>query len=251
MNDEEQRLQALIATVQSRSPGWRKALNRLIAEIQQLPGLTRSPHPDYYEALDDTLLHLIDEIQSFVPQHPSIVQSLTAWINGKLRLKYRVRELYNPSGDRRPRKLKTPQAQFRNRSRKVPLSLDKPLTTTGNETFGDRLAAPSLWEVREQLERDRRSQHHTCIGRQLQQYIEQDPEGKLKQCHPGNYPDCHTQVLSQRLLLKSPPDKLAQIARDLKINYHTLNWHWQYKALPLLRSIALDLGYTDPEILED
>ncbi|MEC4802862.1 MAG: hypothetical protein SAJ12_11885 [Jaaginema sp. PMC 1079.18] len=241
MNDQEQRLQALIASVQQRSPGWRVSLNRLIVEIQQLPGLTISPHPDYYEALNDTLLHLVTEIHDFVPQHPSLVQSLTAWINGKLRLKYRVRELYNSERDRL---LKTPQAEFRAQSRKAPLSLDKPIANTGNETFGDRLAVPSLWEVREQLERDRLSQKHNRIGRQLQAYIAQDPEGKLQQCHPGQYPDCHCQILSQRLLLKNPPDKLAQIAQDFKINYHTLNWHWRHKALPLLRSLAIELGYS-------
>lgn len=62
MNERDERLGKLIEAVRQHPSGslsWRKAMNQLLIEIQQLPGLARSAHPDYLEALDDTLLKLL------------------------------------------------------------------------------------------------------------------------------------------------------------------------------------------------
>ncbi|HEY9652310.1 MAG TPA: hypothetical protein V6C95_16750, partial [Coleofasciculaceae cyanobacterium] len=75
------------------------------------------------------------------------------------------------------------------------------------------------------------------------QYIKQDPEQKLRQCHPKASPNCNCQLLSQRISLKSPPDKFSQLARELNINYQTLVQHWKRSCLPLLQTIAINLGY--------
>lgn len=246
MKEREERLKALIATVQQhprQSLSWRKALNQLILEIQQLPGLAKSSHPDYYEALDDALMRLADEIQDFQPQQASLVQSLTAWINGKLRLKYAVRELHSPSRRRVRSTRPTAKTEFKQQARQAPLSLDTPLSGDRGETFATQIASPSLWEVQAQIVREQQRHNNLRIGLKLQRYIEQDPEGILQKCHPKAYPHCHCQVLSRRLLLKVPPDRFVTVAQDLKANYHTLNWHWKNKGLPLLQAIALDLGY--------
>jgi hypothetical protein len=116
----------------------------------------------------------------------------------------------------------------------------------GSETLSDRLADSvpcTLLEIEAQTRREQEQQKNQRIGVQLKQYIDQDPEGKLRRCHPQAYPECNCQILSQRLLLKYPPDKLAIVARDLNINYNTLTWHWKNKALPLLQAIARSLGY--------
>jgi hypothetical protein len=248
MNERDERLGKLIEAVRQHPSGslsWRKAMNQLLIEIQQLPGLARSAHPDYLEALDDTLLKLGDEIQEFEPRQPSLEKSLVAWINLKLRLKYEVRDLH-ASQQTRAKNPKNPQAEFQEQVRKPPLSLDVPLGDEGSETLSDRLAASvpcTLLEIEAQTGREQEQQKNQRIGVQLKQYIDQDPEGKLRRCHPQAYPECNCQILSQRLLLKYPPDKLAIVARDLNINYNTLTWHWKNKALPLLQAIARSLGY--------
>ncbi|MDY7016324.1 MAG: hypothetical protein SVX43_22550, partial [Cyanobacteriota bacterium] len=117
----EERLKQAIAAVKQHPRGshpWRRAMNQLIVEIQNLPGLVKSSHPDYPEALNDTFLRLSEEIQAFDPQYPSIAQSLTAWINGKLRLKYAVRELSSPQRSPKPTPNPTAKTEFRQQTRK-------------------------------------------------------------------------------------------------------------------------------------
>lgn len=251
MSERDEQLRVLIAAVCENRIGslsWRKAMNQLILEIQQLPGLARSSHPDYLVALDDTLLKLGEEIQEFEPRHPSLEKSLVTWINLKLRLKYEVRTLHFPNRvrTRNLTKPKSSQAEFQAQAQKPPLSLDIPLGDDRSETLGTQLAASTpqtLWEIEAQIRREQQQRKNQTIGVQLKLYIEQDPEGKLRRCHPQAYPECNCQILSQRLLLRYPPDKLALIAREFNINYHTLNWHWKNKGLPLLQTIAKALGY--------
>jgi transcriptional antiterminator len=81
------------------------------------------------------------------------------------------------------------------------------------------------------------------IGLELELYIEQDPEGKLKNSYPRSYPECNCQFLILRLVLKEPPDKFKDLAEELKVNYNTLTSHWYRKCEPSLQEIAVTLGY--------
>lgn len=244
---EERLKQAIDAIRQSpkNSLAWRKAMNQLLLEIQNLPGLTKSTHPDYPAVLNDILLRLAEEIHEFEPQHSSLTASLLAWIEFKLRLKYAVRDLHRPIRSRSRKTPKTIKEEFREQSRQKPLSLDTPIASEAGETFSDRLPSPfaNFWELQGEIEREQQQQKNVRIGVKLQDYIDRDPEGKLQNCHPKEHPCCHCQMLSQRLLLKHPPDRLSQIAKEFHIKYHTLNWHWHNKALPLLRSLAIEFGY--------
>ncbi|MEM9542674.1 MAG: hypothetical protein AAGA60_24680 [Cyanobacteria bacterium P01_E01_bin.42] len=245
---QEERLKQLIDEIRQspkNSLTWRKAMNRLLLEIQNLPGLTKSTHPDYAAVLNDVLLRLAEEIHEFEPQHDSFTASLVAWIELKLRLKYAVRDLHRSPRSRSRKTQKTIKEEFREQSRQKPLSLDTPVTSEAGETFSDRLASSlaNFWELQAEIEREQQQQKNVRIGVKLQDYINRDPERKLQGCHPKAHPRCHCQMLSQRLLIKQPPDRLTQIAKEFQIKYHTLNWHWQNKALPLLRSIAIEFGY--------
>ncbi|MBD2071880.1 hypothetical protein H6F93_30905 [Leptolyngbya sp. FACHB-671] len=258
LNEEEaceDRLRQLIFAVQQNprsSLTWRRAMNQLLLEIQQLPGLAKSNHPDYPEALNDTFLRLADEIHEFEPQQASLQRSLIAWINGKLRLKYRIKDLVTPQ---RPPRTKTqnPKIEFQRQAQKTPISIDKPLSEDASTTFADQLVAPgacTILELEEEVRQAQAAQQRNRIGLQLAEYIETDPEEKLRQCHPQAYPACNCQMLSQRLLLKHPPDRMVQLAREFEINYHTLNWHWKNRGLPLLQTIAQNLGYQPDKDIE-
>jgi hypothetical protein len=80
----------------------------------------------------------------------------------------------------------------------------------------------------------------------LELYIETDPDYELRNSHPRNFSGCNSQLLTQRMLLKHPPDTLAEISREFAIDYQTLNSHWKRKTLPLLRELAIRFGYLDP-----
>jgi hypothetical protein len=95
----------------------------------------------------------------------------------------------------------------------------------------------------DQIIREEQEKVNVPIGRQLWNYIEEDSEGILRNCHPKNCSQANCQELAKRLLLKNPPDKLTDIARDLNVNNQTLNAHWKRTCLPLLRSIAKRFGY--------
>ena len=58
----------------------------------------------------------------------------------------------------------------------------------------DRLAQQELEEANKRLEQD------------LKRYIEEDPEGKLRGCHPRGYPHCNCQELVKRRILQEPED---------------------------------------------
>lgn len=227
----EQHLRQLIEEVCQhplKTPKRRKAMNRLLIEIQRLPGLGKSSHPDYLDALNQTWEWVNRSICArFDWGEPKVQERLVQWLNKYLY--WRIKDLYlSPKGN--------------------PTSLDTPI---GNDEAGttllellseNSLHPPSrsgLDAYIEQIERERQQD----IGLALERYIEQDPEGKLQNCHPKAHPECNCQLMSQRILLKSPPDKLSALSTELNIKYQTLNAHWKRNCLPRLQEIAKELGY--------
>lgn len=225
--DREEWLRMLITAVCEKHPNgtleWRIAMNRLLIEIQELQGLAKCFHADYHEVLNDTLIQVSQKICDFRPNRSfSFTKSLVGWINQKLRLKYRVLDLYS----------NTPLAQT-----------EKTNTETFIEQYPDSRPC-NLLELEAEAEEWQRQQTIEIIGKRVRNYIEQDPEGKLSRCYPRNFPDCNCQILSQRLLLKDTPDKLAVVARELRVPYQTIAAHWKRKARPLLEEIAAEIGYS-------
>lgn len=246
--DLEQQVIELLSTLKSNSSSsvaWRRAMDRLLRVLPAIPGIFKSSHSHYPEVWNDVLLRVSREIDSFIVPKKDVLSSLAYWINLKLRLKYAIRDLQR--GDRAT-KTRSPKSLFQYQARQPPLSLDRPITSDSEQTFADQLPTPTLATLEDYLSRVQHEAQQEILAADLQQYIETDPEIMLRDCHPRKYPQANAQFLALRLLLKEPPDTLAQIARELTINYHTLNWHWQNKALPLLREIALSWGYKPPDL---
>lgn len=235
MDEQDELLQQLITVVTQYPNGsreWRKAMYHLLSSIQTLPGLARRAHPDYPEVLNVTLDSVSQNIWEFQPRSSSLTKDFVNWINYRLRHKYRVLELNQ------------------NASSKL-ISIDSPVSTKpGSKTFADRLADPrpsNIWELEAEIEQWQQQQTTESIGRRLRQYIEQDPEGKLRSCASRRYPKCNGHLLSQRKYLQNPPDNLAKFAREFEIPYITVVKHWTNRALPLLQTIALEFGYNPTE----
>ncbi|MFN6562911.1 MAG: helix-turn-helix domain-containing protein [Nostoc sp. ChiSLP01] len=217
------------------SPERQKALNRLLIFIQQLPGIYKSGHQDYLEALNLTWEWVSRKICAFEARSrsdsegvsPSLQQSLVIWINGYL--KWRIKDLYIPDSN-------------------YTISLDR-LTRNdeGDETsLLNILPDPQspitldLLDIKiAQIQENQRQ----GVGERIRQYIEQDQEGKLTASCLRKNPECHCQLLAMRLLIENPPHKISDIARELNISNQTLYSHWKKNCLPLLREIGINFGY--------
>ncbi|QSJ16068.1 hypothetical protein JYQ62_30555 [Nostoc sp. UHCC 0702] len=205
-----------------------KALNKLLMVIQQLPGVYKSSHQDYLEALNLTWEWVSRKICTFEARSPSLQQSLIIWINGYL--KWRIKDLYTPDSN-------------------YTFSLDKPTRNEeGDETtllniIADPQSPTITLDLLDLKIAQIQEAQRQSIGKRIKQYIQQDQEGKLTTSYPRKNPECHCQLLAMRLLVQNPPHKIADIARELNISNQTLYSHWKSHCLTLLREIAINYGY--------
>lgn len=194
-----------------------KLLNRLLSLISKLPGIYRSSHQDYPEAYNRTLEWVAKNIEHFEARSSySIIQSFVVWINGYLR--WRILDLYT--------------AEQNYKSKRVyefPESQSDRLSQMSDPKYSLNLLDRKIAQLQE-LQRQRQ-------GNRVKDYIEADPDEKLRNCHPKKCSACHCQFLAKKLLLTEPPAKISEIAREFDTNNQTLYSHWKQKCLPLLREI--------------
>lgn len=230
----DERLKQLIEAVCQHPTGsveWRKAMHRLLIELQRLPGLRKSSHPDYLQALNQTWEWIGRNIcRDFEPRSESIQQSLVHWINGYLY--WRIKDL--------------PFSEASNS-----ISLDAPIGNEEGTPLLEQLSqtgfqSPTLSGLDGHIQRLQREQIQR-LGLSLERYIQQDPERKLRNCYPRAYPNCNCQLLSQRRYLNDPPDTFQDIAEELDMPFRQLTNHWYGRCKPLLQAIAKDLGYRPDE----
>lgn len=191
----------------------RKLLDRLLRQLQYLPRLLKSSHPDYAEALNRTWEWLDNNLHKFNLQNSPLQYCLVTWINGNLR--YRIRDLYTQ---------KTLHM----------LSID---TVEESGFYIPSLSSLDVY-IDEQLE----IQANQNLARAIARYIDRDPEQKLRNCHPLNRPDCNSQIIAQRLFLRPSPEKLSAIGRKLNINTQTIHSFWQRKGFPKVQAIAREIA---------
>lgn len=205
-----------------------KALNRLLLTIQQIPGIYKSSHQDYLEALNRTWEWLCKNICKFEARSPSLQNSLLSWINGYL--KWRIKDLLLPDSN-------------------YTISLDTPIggdegkQTTRLDILADPNSPSLTLDLLDQQIAELQEQQRQSLSHRIRQYINQDENGTLTGCYPKKHPECHCQLLAMGLLLEQPPHKIADIAREFNISNQTLYSHWKNKCLPMLREIGINLGY--------
>lgn len=231
----DERLKQLIEAACQHPTGslkWRKAMHRLLIELQRLPGLGKSSHPDYLHAWNQTLEWISRYIcRDFEPRSGSIQQSLVNWINGYLY--WRIRDLHSKEVSN-PISLDTLIGDYEQRT-----PLLEQLSQTG-------LESPTLSGLDGHIERLQKEKIQR-LGLSLEGYIQQDPQKKLRKCYPRAYPHCHCQLLSQRRYLKDSPDTFQDIAQEMNMPLRQLTNHWYGRCKPLLQAIAKDLGYPPDE----
>ncbi|NER23997.1 MAG: hypothetical protein F6J96_25485 [Symploca sp. SIO1C2] len=204
----------------------RKSIDRLLLVIPSLPGLAKDSHPDYEEVLYETLSEVPKYISDFQPQQDSIIKSFVAWINYKLRLKYRITELYSQGKQVRV------------------TSLDQLLT---DQRYKSLLNTNFAYLDSPEAE--------TSIAQRVWEYIDQDPEGKLRKCTPQRYPDCNAQAVA-KILYSSESYKangqanLKVLAQHFNIPYQTFYSYWKKHCQPLLSEIAKEIGNSKEDSYE-
>lgn len=213
------------------SPQRQKALNRLLIVVAKLPGIYHSSHQDYATALNRTfewLCQNIDRFDAIATREsdrnlPDVEKSFVRWINGYL--KWRIRDLSAPD-------------------RKYPVSLNQSLGNEEGESIelGDILPDAKFLNSLEDLIAREQENKRQRQGEAVRQYIEQDPDKKLSNCHPRKHPQCHCQILAIKLHLQEPPMKISVLAREFNVNHQTLYSHWKQKCLPILKEIASRFG---------
>lgn len=233
----DERLRQLIEAVCQHPTGsreWRRAMHRLLVELQRLPRLRKTSHPDYLHALNQTWEWIGRNIcRDFQPRPGSLQQSLVSWINGYLY--WRIQDLYSSKADN-------------------VIGLDAPIDDSQERTsLLDHLAetglnTPTLSGLDGHIERLQRRKIQR-LGLEVERYVQQDPQHKLRKCYPRAYPNSNCQLLAQRRYLKEPTDTFENIAQELNMPYRQLTNHWYGRCKPLLQEIAKDLGYQPNEEL--
>lgn len=180
-----------------------QAIAHLIAEIQRLPGLLKIDHQDYWDALDLTWEWLDRQIHTFEERPPSLEISLVRWVN--THIKWRLRDVYkHRESQRRGISLNACITQQDHTLRLLDL-----LSDTGFSP--PLLSGLDHYIIQQQTEQ---VQAYAC---HLKRYIEQDPDGILRQYCLSKEPRCNYQLLLQRLYLQNPPDRISEIAREFNV----------------------------------
>lgn len=205
---------------------WRLAMHRLLIKLQQLPGIRKSNHPDYLEALNQTFGWVSRNICKEFVSRGSLQVSLVNWINGYLY--WRIHDLYSSNAN-------------------DSVSLDMQVGSERKIAFIDQISqtnitTPTLSGLDEHIDKLQR-QKIRRIAMALEDYIEQDPDKKLLSCHPRNCPQCNCQLLSQRRYIQIPSSTFKDIAKELNMSQMKVTNHWYGRCRALLQEIALDLGY--------
>ncbi len=224
----DERLQALIDQVCRQPEGSRerrKAMHRFLIEVQHLPGLLKSNHPDYLQALNQTWEWITRSLCShFESRSPSLQDSLMKWINGYLY--WRIKDLYIPESNKS-------------------LSLDVAINDTSSllQQLSDTgLQSPTLDGLEQYIEQ-LQQQETEFLSKALKQYVQHDPEHRLRSCYPRHCAACHCQFLCQRRYLQEPPATFEELAQTLNLKLTQVTNHWYGRCKPLLQSIAQELGY--------
>jgi hypothetical protein len=104
-------------------------------------------------------------------------------------------------------------------------------------TVGETIPDQTIDGIKRLLEQERR-----FMGRKIKRYIEENPEMRLRNCHPRNNPHLHCQIMAQKLLLQEPPLNRRELAKELEVPEPTVYERWKNYCLPLLLQIAQELG---------
>ncbi|MDJ0555637.1 MAG: hypothetical protein QNJ68_14580 [Microcoleaceae cyanobacterium MO_207.B10] len=263
----DEKLKQLLQQINSatESSKIQQTMGSLLALTSRLPGIRQDAHPNYLEAVNNTLLDVRKNLTQFLTNTDiervsaaTLREHYVRWVNGFL--KYDILDLY------------------RCHRQDLSLNVAQPERDEGEwlESLSEDGFNYQIFDSLDSLLQQEENQMTQNKGLILELYIESDPEGKLSNCHPQNYPNCNAKAIVEYFYLSDRAEKItfkedwviAKSKRELTIkkstkriilaaaepkktwqgfakkqgiNYQTLKAHWQRKCLPLLREIVRDI----------
>jgi hypothetical protein len=241
-------LHHLITRLQNMKPGtieWQKTMNRLLSILQRQPAFRKYCRDGSPENLLSGLNRIWEwlssptTIQTFkLPATPpGTWKALKSRINGHLywRVKDELRTFYHeinkefhldcPTGHEDDIQIQT--------------WLDR--VSADRKIIGSRYNPPTLKGIEDYIQKEQEKEQQRFVLK-LELYIEEDPEERLRNCHLLNKPDCHAQVVVQRLFFKTPkPDTRTAIAKDFGVIPQTFFSFCTLRVIPLLKDIINEL----------
>jgi hypothetical protein len=214
------RLFEIICQSPANSPEKAKALNRFIILCQKNLSLTKDKHPDYPEALNKTWKWVSENLNNFQLNSSLFTHSLQRWINGYLY--WRIKDLYI---------VNSPPS----------VSIEQ-LVSYGEEFSETGFVAPPLSEL-DALEKSEEEKQLNLVLEEIRRHVEADPDCILRNFHPRGHPECNCQLLIKRLIFQNPPDTLANIAKELGINYQNVNTRWQHTKRQNCRQMLKEIAH--------
>lgn len=218
MSELDEQLRDLIQRVHQAETKLQRrlALNALLRKLQNLPGLLQSSHQDYAIALNQTWDWVCHHLDRFNAEEEDVAKNLKNWVNAYL--KWRMHDLLKPDHY---------------------FSLDDPVSE--DATRADLIVEPDARKgehffldlLDREIEADQIEKRQN-LAQKIAQYVMDDPDRRLRDCHARGKPACNAQFLALRLCLKQPPDKLPAIADELQMSYQTVHSHWKRRCKPLL-----------------
>ena len=203
----------------------RLAFVPLFKKIEKLRGLEKvSNSSEYYHDYQDILQETWEEFYKkfpaeFEPAGQSLKGSLVTWINEKLRLRYKVIDLYPKyRDDNKGNKPLTPKQRFNQIIRSKPKSLDAPNSTNDFDndlTIGDFLESEDPGPLEEAIREEQKQNINMFLE------IVKDSKYHMRSC-----PECTFQAVAQRLFFEEPSKNLKQVALEFGVNYSSLRTFW-------------------------
>ena len=203
----------------------RLAFVPLFKKIEKLRGLEKVSNSseyyhDYQDILQETWAELYKKLPAeFEPVGQSLKGSLVTWINEKLRLRYKVKDLFDkPRTYNKANEPLTPKQRFNQILRSKPKSLDAP---NSSNDFDNDLTIFDLLESEDPgpLEKAIREEQKQNMNMLLE--IVDDSKYHIRSC-----PECTFQAVAQRHFFEEPPKTWKQVALEFGVNYNSLRAFW-------------------------
>ena len=223
----------------------------LFKKIEKLRGLEKplekfkNYYHDYQDILQETWAELYKKLPAeFEPVGQSLKGSLVTWINEKLRLRYKVKDLFaKPRNDNKANEPLTPKQRFNQILRSKPKSLDAP---NSSNDFDNDLTIFDLLESEDPgpLEKAIREEQKQNMNMLLE--IVDDSKYHIRSC-----PECTFQAIYQRHIVEKPPKTLKQVALEFRVNHSSLRAFWNRTCKKIFQELSPELQQNLRELIQE
>jgi len=196
----------------AKSEGRRRKLYEIVRGVMKSGKLWKEDTPHYQDAMQQTWLHMCDNLEQYKPNEPYSC-SLVTWLNKYL--KWRLQAFREADAKSKSRAATVSNSEIKSDSNKKNASAQIELLPAPPDI------PPILEEVRH--------------------WAETDSSGELRKTYLKGHPDVNCQIL---ILLRLPPEiHWKTIAKNFGLPESTITTFYKREALSRLNKFGLSQGY--------